>query len=112
MFKILERWLVKQFKQQQAAHVAQEKEAARERFSRLTVSDLHAPKFKLGQLVRHVKTGHLYKIIVTSGVIEKTLELAYVYVEANPDVYDVNAYALWVRSRAEMEDGRFELVES
>lgn len=60
-------------------------------------------KFERGQVVKHLKSGHTYVIVHVpqDGFrIEKTNERAYVYHE-QPGAF------LWVRSVAEMEDGRF-----
>lgn len=66
-------------------------------------------KFKRKQLVRHLKTRTIYRIIHTPAIcrLESTGEPAYAYQLIN------NPHArLWVRSQAEMEDGRFEGIPS
>jgi len=55
-------------------------------------------KFKSGDYVQHTKGG-IY-LVLNIATIEKTKELAYVYM-------DVNSKQLWVRPVDEMEDGRF-----
>lgn len=59
------------------------------------------PKFQTGEILRHLKTGGLYRI-VGRAMIEATLTPAYVYESISTGDH-------WVRPQAEMEDGRFEL---
>lgn len=68
-----------------------------------------AMKFRHGQLVRHVKTGRVFRIVddparcrITGG---GQLALAYSYC-----LYLDADITLWVRPQAEVEDGRFEAV--
>ena len=56
-------------------------------------------KFYPGQQLKHVKTGGLYKILHLAK-IEATLEDVYVY-EA------LKNQTVWIRPKAEMQDGRF-----
>lgn len=63
------------------------------------------PKFSLGQRVRHVKTGRVYRIVDLPSRcrIEATGAPAYSYcLVGGADI------TLWVRPQSEMEDGRFE----
>ncbi len=62
-------------------------------------------KFKRKQLVRHVKTGELYRIVYTPTYcrLEANNEPAYAYRHAT----ERNA-PMWIRGQSEMEDGRFE----
>jgi hypothetical protein len=65
--------------------------------------------FHTGQRVRHVRTGGVYAIIFTPDecCIESSFLPAYAYrLVDNPKNGPV-----WIRSRVEMEDGRFEPVE-
>lgn len=73
-------------------------------------------KFRRKQLVRHLKTGGVYRIVHTPAVcrIEATTEPAYAYSmisfrDGSP--VDLSDAPLWVRPQGEMEDGRFEAVE-
>lgn len=59
--------------------------------------------FKPGSKLKHLKTGGLYKVILLAN-IEATLEPAYVY-------ESMQTHDFWIRPQAEMEDGRFELVD-
>ncbi|WMC09535.1 hypothetical protein PU634_10445 [Oceanimonas pelagia] len=61
--------------------------------------------FSVGDLVRHVKTGGCYHIrgLPDKHRLEATGEPAYLY-EA------VSDGLIWMRSQAEMEDGRFVMV--
>ena len=72
-------------------------------------------KFKRKQLVRHLKTGGIYRIVHAPDHcrIEATNEPAYAYrlVEHNGANWRDMGEPLWVRPQAEMEDGRFELVD-
>lgn len=73
-------------------------------------------KFRRKQLVRHVKTGGVYRIIHAPTVcrIEAMGEPAYAYsmiAFCNGMAVDVGDAPIWVRPQAEMEDGRFEAVE-
>ena len=58
--------------------------------------------FKPGSKLRHKKTGGLYKVVLLAN-IEASLEPAYVY-------ESMQSHDFWIRPKAEMEDGRFELV--
>ena len=56
-------------------------------------------KFQAGDQLIHLKSGGLYRVIGL-GKIEANLEDVYIY-EA------MRNQTLWVRPKAEMEDGRF-----
>jgi len=58
--------------------------------------------FKPGSKLRHIKTGGFYKVVLLANV-EANLEPAYVY-------ESLQSHDFWIRPKAEMEDGRFELV--
>jgi hypothetical protein len=58
--------------------------------------------FKPGSRLRHKKTGGLYEVVLLAN-IEASLEPAYVY-------ESMQSHDFWIRPKAEMEDGRFELV--
>ena len=58
--------------------------------------------FKPGSRLRHKKTGGFYKVVMLAN-IEASLEPAYVY-------ESMQSHDFWIRPKAEMEDGRFELV--
>ena len=58
--------------------------------------------FKPGTKLRHKKTGGFYKVLLLANV-EASLEPAYVY-------ESMQSHDLWIRPRAEMEDGRFEII--
>ena len=58
--------------------------------------------FKPGSRLRHKKTGGFYKVVLLAK-IEASLEPAYVY-------ESMQSHDFWIRPKAEMEDGRFELV--
>ena len=58
--------------------------------------------FKPGSRLRHKKTGGFYKVVLPAN-IEASLEPAYVY-------ESMQSHDFWIRPKAEMEDGRFELV--
>ena len=60
-------------------------------------------KFQAGDRLQHLKTGGFYRVIGLAK-IEATLKDVYVY-EA------VSDNTLWVRPKAEMEDGRFVRVK-
>lgn len=62
-------------------------------------------KFHRAQIVRHLKTATLYRIVHTPDIcrIEATNEPAYAY---QPKGFVEGP--IWVRPQAEMEDGRFE----
>lgn len=62
-------------------------------------------KFKGGDIVRHVRTKNLYEIKALPDLlrIESTGEPAYAYLGKSDRL-------VWVRSQAQMEDGRFVLV--
>lgn len=76
-------------------------------------------KFRRKQLVRHVKTGGLYRIVHGPALyrLESTNEPAYAYkaVEiytSRGTIVDIRNAPIWVRGQAEMEDGRFEAVDA
>ncbi|MEY4060088.1 MAG: hypothetical protein RL551_1344 [Pseudomonadota bacterium] len=50
--------------------------------------------FKPGSKLRHIKTGGFYKVVP-----------AYVY-------ESLQSHDFWIRPKAEMEDGRFELIDA
>ena len=58
--------------------------------------------FKPGSRLRHKKTGGFYTVVLLAN-IEASLEPAYVY-------ESMQSHDFWIRPKAEMEDGRFELV--
>jgi len=58
--------------------------------------------FKPGSKLKHIKTGGFYKVILLANV-EANLEPAYVY-------ESLQSHDFWIRPKAEMEDGRFELI--
>ena len=58
--------------------------------------------FKPGSKLKHIKTGGFYKVLLLAN-IEATLEPAYVYESMQSNDF-------WIRPKAEMEDGRFELI--
>jgi hypothetical protein len=58
--------------------------------------------FKTGDIVKHVKSGRDYQIYGLC-IIEETNTIAYYYKSNSKGV-------VWIRSKAEMEDGRFVLV--
>ena len=58
--------------------------------------------FQPGNKLRHMKTGGFYKVVLLAN-IESTLEPAYVY-------ESMQSHDFWIRPKAEMEDGRFELI--
>ena len=60
--------------------------------------------FKPGSKLKHIKTGGFYKVLLLAN-IEATLEPAYVYESMQSNDF-------WIRPKAEMEDGRFELIAS
>lgn len=60
--------------------------------------------FKINQLVVHKSTRNLYCILGTPDqgyIIEQSQEKAYLYYPFN------NKKIIWIRSKSEMEDGRF-----
>ena len=60
--------------------------------------------FKPGSKLRHIKTGGFYKVVLLANV-EASLEPT--------DVYEsMQSHDFWIRPKAEMEDGRFELVDT
>lgn len=67
------------------------------------VPPINTAKFRVGDCVVHCKSGTYYRIMALA-FIEATLTPAYVYTQQDGMV-------TWVRPRAEMEDGRFELVD-
>ena len=58
--------------------------------------------FKPGSRLKHLKTGGFYKVVLLAN-IEAYLEPAYVY-------ESMQSHDFWIRPKAEMEDGRFELI--
>ena len=58
--------------------------------------------FKPGSRLKHLKTGGFYKVVLLAN-IETSLEPAYVY-------ESMQSHDFWIRPKAEMEDGRFELI--
>lgn len=58
--------------------------------------------FKPGNKLRHIKTGGFYKVVLLAN-IEASLDPAYVY-------ESLQSHDFWIRPKAEMEDGRFELI--
>ena len=67
------------------------------------MADPDAGLFKPGSKLKHLKTGGFYKVVMLAN-IEATLEPAYVYESLQSNNF-------WIRPQAEMEDGRFELIE-
>lgn len=70
--------------------------------------------FKRKQLVEHVKTGGVYRIVHTPATcrLEANNEPAYAYqavwvVSSRGGTIDLTDKPLWVRCQTEMEDGRF-----
>lgn len=68
------------------------------------MADANDGLFKPGSKLRHIKTGGFYKVVLLAN-IESSLEPAYVY-------ESLQSYDFWIRPKAEMEDGRFELVDA
>lgn len=73
-----------------------------------------ATTFRRKQLVRHIKTGGLYRIVHTPATcrLEASNEPAYAYkavevATSRGTIVDIRDAPLWVRGQAEMEDGRF-----
>ncbi len=66
------------------------------------MADPDSGLFKPGAKLRHKKTGGFYKVVLLAN-IEATLEPAYVY-------ESMQSQDFWIRPKAEMEDGRFELI--
>lgn len=66
------------------------------------------PKFKEGQIVRHIRSDSKYRIIFNPHRLftEADNQPAYAYTDED---HDTNI--IWVRSQAEMESGRFEVVK-
>ena len=60
--------------------------------------------FKPGSKLQHKKTGGFYKVVFLAND-EASLEPAYVY-------ESLQSHDFWIRPKAEMEDGRFELIEA
>ncbi len=58
--------------------------------------------FMKGELVLHVKTNSIYRIVMTPGIdrLEDSNEAFYAY-------RDLNSGIMWYRKRSSMEDGRF-----
>lgn len=57
-------------------------------------------KFKIGDVIKHLKTQGYYRII-GYGTIEKTMEEAVIY-------KSIEDNRVWIRPMEEMHDGRFE----
>jgi hypothetical protein len=72
--------------------------------SKPKMADADSGLFKPGSKLRHVKTGGFYKVVVLAN-IEANLEPAYVY-------ESLQSHDFWIRPQAEMEDGRFELIDT
>ena len=68
------------------------------------MADADAGIFKPGDKLKHKKTGGFYKVVLLAN-IEANLEPAYVY-------ESLQSHDFWIRPQAEMEDGRFELVDA
>lgn len=65
--------------------------------------------FKKGDIVRHIRTGNIYRIVMTPNDrvrIELDGSPAYAYV-IHPFFDDM----LWIRPATEMEDGRFSIAD-
>jgi len=58
--------------------------------------------FKPGNRLRHKKTGGFYRVVLLAN-IEASLEPAYVY-------ESMQSHDFWIRPKADMKDGRFELI--
>ena len=58
--------------------------------------------FKPGAKIRHIKTGGFYKVVLLAN-LEANLEPVSVY-------ESMQSHDFWVRPKAEMEDGRFQLI--
>lgn len=59
--------------------------------------------YKVGDTVRHIRTGRVYVIVlVAKSVVDQSLQYIYRSL-GNP------SETPWVRSAAQMEDGRFEV---
>jgi hypothetical protein len=71
--------------------------------SKPKMADPDAGLFKPGAKLKHIKTGGFYKVVMLAN-IEATLEPAYVY-------ESLQSHDFWIRPQAEMEDGRFALIE-
>jgi hypothetical protein len=77
-------------------------------------------KFRRKQLVRHLKTGGVYRIEETPDrmMIEATTTPAYAYRLCHTNASVPSNFKptygarIWVRPQAEMEDGRFEAVDA
>jgi hypothetical protein len=76
-----------------------------------------APKFRRKQLVKHIKTGGVYRIVHTPETcrLEAFNAPAYAYqavwiVSSRGGQINLTDKPLWVRGQTEMEDGRFEPV--
>lgn len=66
-------------------------------------------KFDKNDVVKHVKTNKHYRIVGTPDEyrLEATNEPAYAYQSSEGEPFN---HPIWVRSKAEMEDGRFVLA--
>lgn len=72
--------------------------------SKPKMADADDGLFKPGSKLRHIKTGGFYKVVMLANV-EANLEPAYVY-------ESLQSHDFWIRPKAEMEDGRFELIHT
>ena len=70
--------------------------------SKPKMADADDGLFKPGNKLRHIKTGGFYKVVLLAN-IEASLDPAYVY-------ESLQSHDFWIRPKAEMEDGRFELI--
>ena len=71
----------------------------------MTISTTASPDdglFAPGSKLKHKKSGGFYKVLLLAN-IEATLDPAYVY-------ESLQTHDFWIRPKAEMEDGRFELI--
>ncbi len=72
--------------------------------SKPKMADADDGLFKSGAKLRHKKSGGFYQVVLLAN-IEASLEPAYVY-------KSLQSHDFWIRPQAEMEDGRFELVDA
>ena len=75
--------------------------------------------FRRKQLVQHLKTGGIYRIVHTPATLrlEVNNEPAYAYqavwvISSRGSVIDLTDKPLWARCQSEMEDGRFQPYEA
>jgi len=68
-------------------------------------------ELKVGDTVRHLKTGKVYHITGTV-ILEKNLREAFAYRRINDNVYSIHYLdeITYVRDAEEMQDGRFDLA--